>query len=201
MPHDRSAVTDYPVLDIVRDRWSPRAFADKPVPKDVLQSVLEAARWAASCNNSQPWRFILATRDQTAEYEKLQTCINDRNRRWTVQAPVLMVSLADQNLPNGRKSLHGWYDTGMAVAQMILQATHHGLCVHQMQGILYDRVREVYAVPDDFDVCAGIALGYRGEPDSLPEELPAREFEPRERRTIAEFTFGGAFGTSNPAIS
>ncbi|MEE8445625.1 MAG: nitroreductase family protein, partial [Alphaproteobacteria bacterium] len=71
MSHARSAETAHPVLDVIRDRWSPRAFADKPVPKDVLQNVLEAARWAASCNNSQPWRFIMATRDQTAEYERL----------------------------------------------------------------------------------------------------------------------------------
>lgn len=200
MSHARSAETAFPVLDVIRDRWSPRAFADRPVPKDVLHNVLEAARWAASCNNSQPWRFIMATRDQTAAYEKLQGCINDRNRRWTVQAPVLMISCADKNLPNGNASRHGWYDTGMAVAQMILQATHHGLVIHQMQGILYDKVREEYGVPDDFDVCAGIAMGYQGEPDSLPEELPARESEDRVRRPIAEFTFGGAFGTTNPAL-
>ena len=196
----KPAETSQPVHDLIRERWSPRAFADKPVPRDVLVSLFEAARWAASCNNSQPWRFIVAARDNPAEYEKLLHCLNDRNQSWAVQAPVIMVACADRNLPNGNPSRHGWYDTGAAVAQLSLQALSHGLYVHQMQGILPDKVRETYKVPDDFDVCTGIALGYAGEAETLPGDYAKREVLPRERKPLHEFVFTGAFGTSSALV-
>lgn len=196
----KPAVTGQPVHDLIRDRWSPRAFADRPVPWAVLASLFEAARWAASSNNSQPWRFIVATRDDPAEYEKLLHCVNERNRTWAVQAPVIMVTCADRNLPNGNPSRHGWYDTGAAMAQLSLQATAHGLVVHQMQGILPEKVREVYRVPEDFDVCTGIALGYQGEAEALPDDYARREVLPRERKPLSELVFTGAFGTTSPLV-
>ena len=196
----KPAETSEPVHELIRDRWSPRAFQDRGVPKDVLVSLLEAARWAPSCNNSQPWRYILATRDDGAEYEKAQSCINERNQRWTRGAPVVGFVCAHKIMPNGNPSPTHLYDTGMGTAQLIVQATAHGLYVHQMAGILRDKVRETFAVPDDTDVVCGIALGYQGEAGQLPEELPEREVQPRERRALSDFVFSGRFGQPSPIL-
>ena len=159
MALQKPAETTQPVHPLIRDRWSPRAFLDKPIPRDVLISLFEAARWAASCNNSQPWRFILASREDEAEYQKLLGCFNERNQSWAVTAPTLMIACADRNLPNGNPSDHGWYDTGAAMAQLTIQAAEHGLVLHQAQGIVPDKIRTTYNVPEDFDICTGIALG------------------------------------------
>jgi len=200
MALQKPAETSQPVHDLIRDRWSPRAFQDKPVPRDLLISLFEAARWAASCNNSQPWRFIIASREDTAEYEKLLGCFNDRNQSWAVTAPVLIIACADKNLPNGNASDHGWYDTGAAMAQLTFQASSHGLVVHQAQGIIQDQIRETYGVPADFDICTGIALGYQGEADLLPQNYAEREILPRDRKPVSEFVFTGAFGTTSNLV-
>jgi len=200
MPPSKPAETTQPIHELLHNRWSPRAYADKPVPREILISLFEAARWAASCNNSQPWRFIVATRDNKTEYEKLLHCFNDRNQSWAVSAPVLVVTCADRNLPDGRPSNYGWYDTGAAVAQLTLQAMSHGLWVHQAQGILPDRVRETYAVPADFDICTGFALGYQGEPGVLPEDYAKREVLPRERKPVTELVFTGGFGKTSASV-
>lgn len=201
MALQKPAETSQPVHDLIRDRWSPRAFLDKPVPMDVLVSLFEAARWAASCNNSQPWRFIVASREDPAEYETLLGCFNDRNQSWAVPAPVLMIACADKNLPDGRPSNHGWYDTGAAMAQFTFQASTHGLVVHQAQGILPDKIVATYGVPDDFDVCTGIAVGYQGEAETLPDDYAKREVLPRDRKPVTEFVFTGVFGTTSNLVS
>jgi nitroreductase len=200
MPLEKPAETSQPVIDVIRDRWSPRAFTDRMVPRETLISLFEAARWAASCNNSQPWRFIVATKDDPAEYEKLLGCFNDRNQSWAVQAPVIMIVCAYKFLPDGRTAHTHWYDSGAAMAQFTAQATSHGLHVHQMQGILYDRIPEVYDVPDDYDVCTGVALGYQGDGDTLPESYAAREPLPRERHPLNQIVFTGRFGKSSSIV-
>lgn len=200
MPPSKPAETTKPIHELIRNRWSPRAYADRPVPNEILISLFEAARWAASCNNSQPWRFIVATRDNKAEYEKLLRCFNDRNQIWAATAPVLVVTCADKNLPDGRPSNYGWYDTGAAVAQLTMEAMARGLWIHQAQGILPDKVREAYGVPADFDICTGFALGYQGEPDRLPEDYAKREVLPRERKPVTDLVFTGAFGKTSPVV-
>lgn len=196
----KPAETSEPVNDLIRERWSPRSFNGEPVARNVLRSLFEAARWAPSCNNSQPWRYIVATRDDGAEYEKAQGCFNERNQRWTRLAPVVGFVCAYKNLPNGNPSPTHAYDTGMATAQLIMQATDHGLHVHQAAGILRDKVRETYAVPEDTDVICGFALGFQGEAELLPEELPEREVQPRQRNDLAGMVFTGAFGTTSPIV-
>jgi nitroreductase len=196
----KPAETSQPVHELIRERWSPRAFNGKPVPKDVLASLFEAARWAASCNNSQPWRFLVASKDEPEAYETLLRCFNDRNQSWAVTAPVIMITCADKNLPDGRPSNYGFYDTGAAMAQLTVQASALGLVVHQAQGILFDKVRETYGVPDDFHICTGVALGYQGEPDVLPEDYAKREVLPRERKTLPEIVFTGGFGKASGLI-
>jgi nitroreductase len=191
----KPAVTSAPVHELIRDRWSPRAFADRPVPRDALVSVLEAGRWAASSNNSQPWRWIVATRDDPAAHAAALTGFNARNQRWARTAPVLIFALARKTFEaNGNPNAHAWHDTGAASAQMALQATAVGLHIHTAAGIERDRLRELFAIPDEFDICTGMALGYQGEPEILPEELPARETEPRSRKNLGDIAFSGRFG-------
>lgn len=190
----KPAETTQPIHELLAGRWSPRAFNGKPVPKDVLASLFEAARWAASCNNSQPWRFIVATKDDADAYATLLGCFNERNQSWAHTAPVIMITCADKHLPDGRPSNYGFYDTGASMAQLTVQASAHGLVVHQAQGILPDKVRETYNVPDDFDICTGVALGYQGEPDVLPEDYAKREVLPRARKPLTELVFTGGFG-------
>jgi nitroreductase len=198
MSLDKPAVTSKPVHDLIRDRWSPRSFdPNRPVPRAALTALFEAARWAASSNNGQPWRFIVATKDNPAEYEKALGCFTPRNQRWAKTAPVLILVCARKTFEaNGNPNLHAWYDAGAAMAMLSIQATAMGLRLHQAAGIERDKARAAYDVPAEFDVCAGIGLGYQGDPDALPEELPGREREPRGRRPLSDIVFAGAFGTS-----
>ena len=196
MALDKPAVTSKPVLDLIRDRWSPRSFdLKRPISADTLTALLEAARWAASSNNAQPWRFIVATVDNAAEHQKALGCFNVRNQRWAKSAPVLIIVCTRKAFEaNGNPNVHAWYDAGAAMAQFTAQATAMGLRLHQPAGIERDKARAPYAVPEEFDICAGIGLGYQGEPDALPEDLPGREREPRARKPLSEIVFTGTFG-------
>ncbi len=192
---EKPAVTARPLHDIIRNRWSPRAFADKPVSKDDLIAVLEAARWAASCNNGQPGRFIVATKDDAAGFEAALAGFNARNQRWVKLAPVVIFGCARKTFEaNGNPNNHAWYDLGAAMAQLTAQAQALGLVVHQAAGIEPDVLRSAFNVPEEFDIVVGVALGYQGDPDLLPEELPGREREPRVRKPLGEIVFSGAFG-------
>src|ERR1043165_8609214 len=125
---EKLAPAEYPVEEIIRRRWSPRSFADRPVDRETLQSLFEAARWAASSFNEQPWSFIVATADKKEEYATLLSCLTEKNQQWARLAPVLMVSVAKLSFQkNDRPNRHAFHDVGMAVANMIVQATALGL--------------------------------------------------------------------------
>jgi len=191
----KPAQTSVPVHELIGQRWSPRAFSSRPVSKTDLAAVLEAARWAASCNNGQPWRFIVATNDDPAEHATGVAGFNARNQRWVKAAPVLIFSCARKTFEaNGAANAHAWYDTGAAVAQLTAEAEARGLRVHQCAGIEREVIRTTYGVPEEFDIVTGFTLGYQADPDSLPEELPGREKEPRVRKPLAELVFSGKFG-------
>jgi len=193
----KPAATSAPVHDLIRERWSPRAYAAKPVSKSDLHSIFEAGRWAASSNNGQPWRFIVATSDDPAAHAAAVAGFNARNQRWVKSAPVLVFAIARKAFEaNGNPNAHYWYDTGAAAALMTVEAESRGLKVHQCAGIERDKVRETYGVPEDFDICTGFVIGYQGDADALPEELPGREKEPRVRKPLGDIVFAGKFGTS-----
>lgn len=196
----KPAVTSRPVHPLIRDRWSPRAFEDRPVSHDDLVALFEAARWSASASNGQPWRWLVATREDAARYETLLSGLNPRNQRWARQAPVLLFVLAQTAMADGRPNTHAWYDAGQAMAQLTLEATARGLVLHQMGGIERSLVRERCAVPDGFDVVVGVALGYQGHADTLPEELPERERASRTRLPISDLVFGDRFGITSPIV-
>ena len=193
---NNSADVTYPVHELIAERWSPRAFADATVDSEVIGSLLEAARWAPSCFNAQPWRFVVVTRDDEAGFERLACCLVDGNV-WAKQAPVLILSVAQRSFEhNGKPNRWAQHDVGLAVENLVLQAQAMGLGVHQMAGFDADKARELFAIPDDFEPIAVAAVGYPGEADSLPEELAQRERAPRERKSLSAIAFGSVWGES-----
>jgi len=163
------AKTQYPVLDVIARRWSPRAIADKPVEAEKLRSLFEAARWAASAFNEQPWRFIVATKDNPAAYEKALGCLVEANQAWAKSAPVLVLTAVSHNFAyNGSANRVALHDLGQAAANLAIEATNLGLVIHQMAGVDTEKVAKVYGLPEGFTAQTGIAIGYPGSPDALP---------------------------------
>lgn len=198
---EKPAQTQHPVEEILRRRWSPRAFSDRMVERDKLQSLLEAARWAASSFNEQPWHFIVATKEKLAEHAALLSCLIEGNQQWARLAPVLMVSVAKLNFEkNGKPNRHAFHDVGLAVANLIVEATALDLFVHQMAGFSVEKVRETYGVPEGFEAVAAIAIGYGAEADILAEPLRQRELESRQRKPIESFVFERKWGDTSPIV-
>jgi nitroreductase len=195
----KPAPSDFPVHELIRERWSPRAFADKPVPRDVLRSIFEAARWAPSSNNEQPWAYIVASRDDKAGFEKMLSVLVEFNANWAKTAPVLALAVAElafakNNVPNRNAQ----YDTGAATALLSVEATARGLAVHQMAGFDPEKARRVFGIPAGWEAIAAIAIGYPGDPASLPQPLQDREMAPRTRKPINEFVMAGHWGHTAP---
>jgi nitroreductase len=198
---EKLAPTQYPIHELLAKRWSPRAFADRPVPDEDLRSLLEAARWAPSCFNDQPWNFLVAMRENPEEFKKMLGCLVEGNVVWAKNAPVLMLTAARTNFAaSGKPNRHAFHDVGMALAMMAVEAASRGLAMHMMGGILPDKAREIYAVPEEFEVITGTAIGYPGQPDSLPERLRERDKAPRVRKPLASFVFSGKWGETSPLV-
>lgn len=199
---EKPAETRYPIHDLLRQRWSPRSFADRPVEPEKLLTLLEAANWAPSCFNEQPWHFLLATRDDWANFERLFNCLVEGNIAWAKHAPVLMLSVARLNFArDGKPNRHAFHDVGLAVENLVIQATALGLAVHQMAGIHVDKSREAFQIPEGYEPVTGIAVGYPGDPENLPEKLRQRELAPRTRRSLAEFIFTEKWGHPAPLVN
>lgn len=193
---EKRAKTDHPVLDVIERRWSPRAFDPRPVPADALRSMFEAARWAASSYNEQPWRYVVAVRGQEPEFERMLGCLVEFNRDWARHAGAVALSYASKRFSrNDKPNAHGWHDVGQATAYLALQATELGLFVHQMAGIDRDACRATWDVPDEFEPVAAFAVGYPGDADSLPDDLRKQERSERTRRKQSEIVFSGTWGS------
>jgi nitroreductase len=192
---DKHVPTRVPVAEVLAGRWSPRAFREKIPSDEVLLAVLEAARLAPSSRNEQPWRYIVGTRGDDA-YRKLYDCLAEANQVWAKQAPVLMLSVASTQLErNGKPNRYYGHDTGMASMSLVIEAEMAGLSCHQMGGFDADRAREHFAIPEEFEPMAAIALGYRGDPATLTDELQERETAPRQRRPLRDLVMGSTWGT------
>ena len=195
---EKPADTHFPIHDLLSRRWSPRAFAERPVEPEKIQRVLEAARWASSCFNEQPWVFIIATVDQPAEHNKLLSCLVEGNQVWAKRAPLLMITVAKQHFDhNGQPNRHAFHDVGLAVGNLVVQATDMDLVVHQMAGILPEAIRECFSLPSGYEPVTGIAIGYPGDLTTLPEEIRERERAPRSRKALQDFVFAETWG-QNP---
>jgi nitroreductase len=195
---EKLAETQVPIHELIRRRWSPRAYSEQPVEPDKLVTLFEAARWAASASNEQPWAFLVATRQDAKIYDDMLSVLVDFNRGWADKAPVLILALAHTQFEkDGKPNRHALYDLGQAAANLSLQATALGLTAHQMAGFNVEAARERFAVPEGWEPVSVIALGYPGDPDSLTEKLRQREIGQRQRKPLEQFVFSGAWG--NPA--
>ncbi len=200
---EKPASNTYPINDLIRRRWSPRAFSDQSVDEGTLCSILEAARWAPSSYNDQPWRFIIGREsEESGTYRKVLDSLVEGNRSWASTAPVLGFSIARLNFThNDEPNRHALHDVGLAVENLIIQAMDHGLFVHQMAGFDRQIAREHFEVPDDHEIVAGLAIGYPGAPDELPEDLQKRERSSRDRRPLEEMVYSGSWGTESAIVS
>ena len=172
------------------ERWSPRSFSEQPVSTEVLRSVFEAARWAPSGGNAQPWRFVVATTPE--EKERFCSFINPGNLRWCVTAPVLVLLLSKTTNGQGKPHRSHAFDAGAAWSHLALQATHAGLVTHAMGGFDAGKAREVLSIPPEYEPQVVIALGYQGEKDRLPEDLQTRE-TPSDRLPLKDLVIRGRF--------
>jgi nitroreductase len=194
---DENLVEDqYTAHDLIRGRWSPRAFSNRTVERDKLLIMQEASRWAASCFNEQPWSFIVATKNEPAEYDHLLSCLVESNRSWAQSAQVLMLSVAKLHFDkNGKENRHAFHDVGAASCNLTTQAMALDLFVHQMAGFDGEKARaapqipqgSLFGIPGRWEPLAMIAIGDLGDPQTLPESLREQELAPRIRKPLAEF--------------
>jgi nitroreductase len=199
---DKPATTDSPVHELIRNRWSPRAFVDTPVSANVLRSLFEAARWAPSSNNEQPWAYLVATKDDPESFGKMLGVLVEFNANWAKHAPVLALSVAHLKMQrDGKPNRVAMHDVGSASAQLTLEANSRGLRVHQMAGFDAEKARQTFAIPPDWEPVAAMAIGYPGNPDSLPENLRERELAPRTRKPSSEFVMSGSWGHTAPFVA
>jgi nitroreductase len=193
---EKPAQTDYPINELMRRRWSPRAFEEgRPVEREKVLSMLEAANWAPSCFNDQPRRFLVFDGSDSAALERARQCLSPGNA-WAIKAPVLILSVARETFEqNGKPNRWAQHDTGLATQNLLLEGVELGLAVHPMAGYDADRARKEFSIPDGFTPIAMIAVGYpyRGKLDDLDEKLRAKELAARERREIGEIAFAGTW--------
>jgi len=195
---EKPAQTTYPIHDLIRRRWSPRAFSDRMVEPEKLQSLFEAARWAGSCFNEQPWRFIVCTKQDPEAHRRLVGCLADANVPWAKDAPVLMLSVAKITFShNDKLNRHALHDVGMAIQNLVIQAMALGLWVHQMAGYDAAKARQVFTIPEGYEPVAAIAIGYEGDPENLPDPLRERELGPRSRKPLSDLVFDGHWGKAS----
>jgi len=197
----RWAQPDHPVQEEIVRRWSPYVFSDKPVTDADLRCLFEAARWAASSYNEQPWRYIVATKTQGAEYDRVLSCLFEANQVWARHAPVLAIAVIALNFTrNGKPNKAAFHDLGLASASLTFEATARELTVHQMIGITPERAREVFSIPDGFEAMTGLAIGYPGDPTTADDTMRQRDEWPRTRKSLNELVFSGAWGQASPFL-
>jgi nitroreductase len=188
----KTAITRFPILGPIAERWSPRAFDDRPIAADDLTAMFEAARWAASAFNAQPWRFVYALRGEPA-FATVLACLRETNAGWAQHAAVLLIAAAKTTHEDGSPNGHAIHDLGQAMATLAIDATARGIHVHQMAGFYPDKARALLGVPDGFEPKTAAALGYLGDHGRLPEKLRERELAARQRKPLEELMFRGAW--------
>jgi len=190
-PQAKVPDTSADVLAPIRDRWSPRSFTAQPVEPEKLRALFEAARWAASSRNQQPWRFVVGQQGDDGVYDKLFDALAEFNQQWAT-APVLFLVVGKTHFDpenSGKENWHYAYDTGQAMGQLAVQATALGLHLHQMGGFSRTQVREQLHLPDAYHPIAVVALGYRGNAHDVPDDLLTEELAKRERKPLGELVF------------
>ena len=193
---EKPAPADYPIGSEIRRRWSPRAFEEgRAVEREKILALLEAARWAPSCFNEQPWRYLVFDGTDAEAMEKARACLVEGNA-WALKAPVLMISVARNNFTrNEEPNRTAQHDVGLASENLVLEAVTQGLAAHQMAGFNAAQARTEFNIPEDYTVLAMIAVGYpyQGNLDGLTEKARAGELAPRTRKPINEVAFAGTW--------
>ena len=189
-PAIKLATNDHPIEDLLRRRWSGRAVDTRPLPPGALASMLEAARWAPSSANGQPWAFLVFDGADPAARADAEACLAPANA-WAKRAPVLLLSVARELRPDGKPSTTAQHDTGLATENLLLQGIALGLIAHPMGGFDRAEARRRFALPDGMTPIAMIAVGLPGDPAVLDEKNRQREAEPRTRRPLREIAFAG----------
>jgi nitroreductase len=185
--------TDYPILDVIKDRWSPRTFAKMPVSNHDLNVLFEAGRWAPSSYNYQPWNIIWGVKGDGV-YERIFETLVEFNQNWVKNAPVLLLGAYKKTTPEGKDNFHALHDLGQFAANMSIQAQSMGIAVHQMAGLDHEEAKKEFGFPDDYHVATAIAIGhYGGDVQDVPEEVRDAETAARKRKPQEEFTFNGNY--------
>ena len=193
--HPLRLETRSPLNELLNQRWSPRAFSSTSIEPENILSMFEAARWAPSSANEQPWRFIVASREDTSVFGTLADSLMEGNRRWAQHAPLLVLGLAQSTYAqSGKPYRHALYDLGQSVAHLTVQASSIGISVHQMGGFDPDKLRSGLAIPDSFEPAIVLAIGYADKPETLPEDLRRREQAPRVRKPLEAIVFTESWG-------
>jgi nitroreductase len=178
------------ILEIITKRWSPYSFSANPVEEFKLKAMLEAAGYAPSSNNEQPWMFVYSTQQNKEVFDDYLGFLVDSNKEWAQHAYALMISMARTKFSySGKSNRYAFHDTGMAVTNMLLQALAMDVYVHQMGGFSVEKVKEYFKLNDDIEPVAMMAVGYIGDGVSLTPELLERDEKRRPRRSVNEFAF------------
>jgi len=191
---EKHAPAEHPIADFIARRWSPRAFMDRPLEPAALATLFEAARWAPSSYNEQPWRFIYAAKPDRAEFERLLGCLASTNQLWARNAAALIFPVARLAFSTGalagQPNRHALHDVGLATANLIHQAMALGLFAHPMAGFSPEKLRELCAIPEGYEPVTAIAVGYPDDPETLPAALKERELAARIRRPLSDIVLG-----------
>jgi nitroreductase len=196
-----NAITDYPIHELMVKRWSPYCFDERPVTDEDLRLLFEAARWAPSSYNEQPWSYVVAKKEDREEFQRLLSCLVEANQVWAKEAPVLALCITSLKFArNDKPNRAAVHDLGLANGHLVLEATALGLVAHQMIGILPDKAREIYQVPEGHDPMTAVAIGYPGDGRNLSPELRERDAARRPRKALKEFVFSGRWGATSGLI-
>ncbi|ALM06917.1 nitroreductase [Sediminicola sp. YIK13] len=183
------ADTEHEIFALLKQRWSPRTFREEHISDINLKKIFEAARWAASSNNEQPWRFIYANKG-TEAYDKIFNCLSEFNKQWASNAPTLLLTAFKEKDQNNNENFHALQDLGLCLGNMTVQAQYLGIALHQMAGLDWKKAQTEFNVPNGFHVSSAVALGYYGgDMDSLPPHLQEEETKERSRMPQENFAF------------
>ncbi len=191
---EKPANTSQNIHPIIKNRWSPRAFDNRPIKEETLRRIMEAARWAPSSHNEQPWRFVLGVKGEET-YNKLYEIMIEFNQKWAGSAPVLLLAIGKTTSEKGRENAVFQYDVGQSMAYITFQASEEDLVVRQMGGYSKEKARELFNIPENHQPIAMMALGYQASPESLPEDFQDMEKAPRERKPLDQLVYKDSFGS------
>jgi len=192
----KKAITEFKILPLLANRWSPRVFSNTPINEEELRTLFEAGRWAASSNNLQPWLIIWGIKG-TEAFDRIFNSLDEFNQSWAKNAQALILGGYKKIKDDGKESFHALHDLGLFMGNVSAQAQDKGIALHQMAGVNYKKAMAEFNVPDTFHIATCTAIGYYGgEVDKLPEDLQGEEIKTRSRKSQHAFTFNGDFDKS-----